>query len=157
MDSLLKWYAVHTRPRWEKKVVQLLERKGIEYYCPLNKIIRQWSDRKKLVLEPLFTGYVFIRSAEAEHLKVKQTDGVINMVYWLGKPAVIKDQEIEAIKEFLKHHENVQVEKAIVSVNDRVKIIRGPLLSMKGNVIEVRKHSLRLLLPSLGYIIVAQV
>src|SRR5690242_2529438 len=114
MNKELKWYAVHTRQRWEKKVASLLEKKGIEQYCPLNKVLRQWSDRKKTVLEPLFTSYVFIRVAEADHLKVKQTEGVLSLVHWLGKPAVIKEEEIEVIRQFLTEYPNVQLEKAAV-------------------------------------------
>ena len=155
--ELKKWYAVYTRPRWEKKVAELLQRKGIEHYCPLNKVLRQWSDRKKLVEEPLFTSYVFIRVSEAEHLKVKQTDGVINLVYWLGRPAVIKEAEITAIKRFLSDYQNVQLERASVNVSDTVRIIQGPLLSMEGSVVEVMTHSVKVLLPSLGFTLTAQV
>jgi len=92
MDTSGKsWYAVHTRPRWEKKVAGQLAKKRLEYYCPLNKVQRQWSDRKKIILEPLFTSYVFVRLSETEHLPVLQTDGVLSFVYWLKKPAVIQD------------------------------------------------------------------
>ncbi|MEP6750927.1 MAG: UpxY family transcription antiterminator, partial [Bacteroidota bacterium] len=96
-----KWYVVYTRPRWEKKVADQLSRKKIDYYCPLNRVHRQWSDRKKIVLEPLFSAYVFVQIDETEQLQVRLTDGVINFVYWLGKPAVIKNEEIHAIREFL--------------------------------------------------------
>lgn len=155
--ELKKWYAVYTRPRWEKKVAEGLQRKGIEHYCPLNKVVRQWSDRKKLVEEPLFTSYVFIRVSEAEHLQVKQTDGVINLVYWLGRPAVIKEAEITAIKRFLNDYQNVQLERTAVNINDTVRIVQGPLLSMEGPVVEVMTHSVKVLLPSLGFTMSAQV
>ncbi|MEO6221006.1 MAG: transcription termination/antitermination NusG family protein, partial [Ginsengibacter sp.] len=56
MISEKTWYVVYTRPRWEKKIAENLLRLGIEHYCPLNKVTRQWSDRKKKVLEPLFKG-----------------------------------------------------------------------------------------------------
>ena len=80
-----KWYAVYTKPRWEKKVASLLARKDIEQYCPVNKVVRQWSDRRKMVEEPLFKLYVFIRVKESDFVTVKQTDGVVKMLYWLGK------------------------------------------------------------------------
>jgi len=120
-------------------------------------VYRQWSDRKKIVLEPLFTSYVFIRVTEADHLKVKQTDGVLSLVYWLGKPAVIKDEEIETIKRFLNDHQNVQLEKAPVNINDRVRIIQGPLLSMEGSIVEIMSHSVKVVLPSLGFTMTAKV
>src|SRR4051812_47816627 len=99
-----KWYAVYTRPRWEKKVAEILSSKKIENYCPLNKVVRQWSDRKKIVHEPLFTSYVFVHVEDGKLGKLRQIDGIINMVYWLGKPAVIRDVEIETIKRFLNDH-----------------------------------------------------
>jgi len=157
MDKELKWYAVHTRQRWEKKVAHLLEKKGIEPYCPLNKVCRQWSDRKKIVLEPLFNSYVFIRVTETDHLKVKQTDGVLSLVYWLGKPAIIKDEEIETIKRFLNDHQDILLEKAPVNINDKVRIIQGPLLSMEGSIVEVMSHCVKVVLPSLGYSMTAKV
>jgi transcription antitermination factor NusG len=70
-----KWYAVYTRARWEKKVSEYLTRKDIENYCPLNKVLRQWSDRKKIVHEPLFTSYVFVNVSEEQHAFLKQTSG----------------------------------------------------------------------------------
>jgi transcription antitermination factor NusG len=157
MNNEAVWYAVYTKPRWEKKVADLLARKGVEHYCPLNRVVRQWADRKKTVLEPLFKSYVFIRSTSAELLKVKQTDGVVNLVYWLGKPAVIKDEEIDTIKRFLQDHDNVQLEKTEVSVNDRVCIITGPFLDQQGRVVEVTNKLVKVQLPSLGFALVAQV
>lgn len=155
MDSQKKWYAVYTKPRWEKKVHQLLQNQGIESYCPLNKVCRQWSDRKKMVLEPLFFSYVFIHVGESEFLPVKKTDGVINLVYWLGQPAVIRDEEIEAIRQFLETYENVSLEKVEVSVNNKVKIIDGPFMDMEGVVTDVLHNSVKVILPSLGYALIA--
>ena len=71
------WYVVYTRPRWEKKVALTLSEKGIENYCPLNKVMKKWSDRHKIVLEPLFKGYVFVRVAEQRKWDIKKIDGII--------------------------------------------------------------------------------
>ncbi|MEO7049924.1 MAG: transcription termination/antitermination NusG family protein, partial [Ferruginibacter sp.] len=88
------WYAVYTKSRCEKKVASLLAKKKVEHYCPLNRVVKQWSDRRKLVFEPLFTSYVFVKATDAEMATIRQTNDVINFVYWLGRPAVIKDTEI---------------------------------------------------------------
>src|ERR1700712_1703924 len=93
----LTWYAVYTKPRWEKKVAGILEENGIEYYCPLNKVVKQWSDRKKVVMEPIFKSYVFVRVPEKEKWDLRKIVGIINFVYWLGKPARIKDDDIHTI------------------------------------------------------------
>jgi len=151
------WYAVHTRPRWEKKIATQFSKKGIELYCPLNKVQRQWSDRKKIILEPLFTSYIFVRLSDTEQLPVLQTDGVISFVYWLKKPAVIRDEEIDAIKRFMNEYESVNLEKTEVNVNDRVRIIGGPLMEREGNILEVKNRMVKVLLPSLGYTLVATI
>jgi transcription antitermination factor NusG len=157
MEANKKWYAVYTRPRWEKKVAELLVKKHIESYCPLNKIVRQWADRKKLVQEPLFTSYVFVHTTPQEHLTIKQTDGILNFVYWLGQPAVIRDEEIDAVKQFLDEYHNVQLEKIHVNMHDRVRISSGPLMAREGDVIEVRSKTVKVQLPTLGYALTAEV
>lgn len=151
------WYAVYTRPRCEKKVSQLLTKKRIENYCPLNKVQRQWSDRKKIVEIPLFTSYVFVHISKEQYSMVREVSGIINYVYWLGKPAVIRDEEIEVIKNFLEEYQTVQLEKTEVRVNDHVRILAGPLELLEGNVIEVMPKTVRVILPSLGYTIKASV
>jgi len=152
-----KWYAVYTRPRWEKKVAALLQQRGIESYCPLNKVRRRWSDRMKTIEEPLFKSYVFVRVADAARTSVRMTDGVINFVYWNGKPAVIKDKEISIIKRFLDEHENVMLQKIEVGVNERVKVIAGPMMDSEGKVVEVKNKTAKVAIDSLGYILVATI
>ena len=157
MTNPKKWYAIYTKPKWEKKVDQLLKEKGLESYCPLNKVCRQWSDRKKIVLEPLFISYVFVHLTESECYSVKQVDGVINLVYWLRRPAVIRDEEIEAIKQFLNTYDNVQLEKAKVNIDDTVKILSGVFMDMEGKVVEILNKAIKVILPSLGFAMIAPV
>ena len=152
-----KWYAVYTHAKWEKKVASLFTRKSIENYCPLNRVLRQWSDRKKMVYEPLFTCYVFVRISNKEYLNVLQTEGVLNYVNWHGKPAVIRDSEIEAIQNFLLEHENVQLEKIAIDINDTVRIKCGLFMEQEGIVMEVLGKAVRVSLPSLGYAMLAEI
>jgi len=143
------WYAIYTRPRWEKKVVRQLEEEGIEHYCPLVKVERQWSDRRKIIVEPLFSGYVFVRVNERDTAPVRKLDGCINFVYWLSKPAIIRGEEIEAVRQFLLDNERVRVEKTRVNLDDRVKIING--------VVGIKSRTVKVMLPSLGFALVAEV
>ena len=131
------WYAVYTRPRWEKKVSSLLEEKGTIHYCPITKVTKQWSDRKKVVLEPVFKGYVFVKLEEAKKWEVKSVPGILNFVYWLGKPAKIREEEILVIKKFLNEFGDVQVEEKGLTVNSEVRIKQGILMDYKGMVVEV--------------------
>jgi transcription antitermination factor NusG len=157
MNSGKNWYAVYTRPKWEKKVAELLNRKNIDNYCPIQKSIRQWSDRKKTILEPLFNSYVFVNVSETDHLRVRETDGILNFVYWLGKPAVVKGTEIEAIRTLLFENQHIRLEKIDVNLQDQVRIIDGPFKHWEGNVTEIRPRSVKVLLPSLGYAMIAEV
>ena len=153
-----KWYAVYTKPRWEKKVASLLTENDIVNYCPLNRVVRQWSDRKKVILQPLFQSYVFIQIDEHEKPAVRQIDGIINFVYWLGRPAVIKDVEIEIIRKFLNEYENVQLERrSDIHVDDTVRILSGPFMEQEGNVVLVKNHSVKVAIPSLGFVLSAEV
>lgn len=152
-----KWLVVYTKPRWEKKVARTLETKKIEYYCPLNRVQRQWSDRKKIIEEPLFSAYVFVRITDSEQTAVRMVDGVVNFVYWLQKPAVVRVEEIEAIKRFMSEYTDVKLEKKPININDRVRVINGLLMHREGNVVGINSKTVRLLLPSLGYCMTAEV
>jgi transcription antitermination factor NusG len=152
-----KWYAVYTRPRWEKKVSESLKKMKIVNYCPLMKVQRQWSDRKKIIHEPLFTSYVFVQIDESQQLPIRSTSGVINFVYWLGKPAVIRNEEITTIRHFLNDYENVKLEKTQVNVNDTVRVLGGPLMEKNGQVVSVKNNVVKVMLPSLGYMMYVEV
>ena len=152
-----KWLAVYTRPRWEKKVNQLLIEKGVESYCPVNKIRRKWSDRVKVVEEPLFKSYVFVKVNDEDRSAVRMTNGAINFVYWDGKPAVIKEKEITAIRRFLDEYENVEATPVELKVNQRVRITNGTLMDKEGKVLGVRHKTAKVAIDSLGYILVAYI
>src|SRR5437762_2452295 len=131
------WYAVYTKPRWEKKVYSLLSERGFEAYCPLNKVRKKWSDRVKWVEEPLFKSYVFVHIGEDEQTKVRMTNGVVNFVYWLGKPAIVLDKEIQIIRKFLNEYTDVRAEPLDLEANDKVQIQRGVLMNQEAKVVKV--------------------
>lgn len=149
-DINKKWYVVYTTPRWEKKVALLLLAKGIDHYCPLNKVTKQWSDRRKIVIEPLFKGYVFVRVKELEKWEIKNVEGILNYVYWQGKPAVVKDKEIDTIKKFLQEFTDVQVINPQLAVNNKVLIRQGVLMNYQGIVIEVSGSRAKVKINSMG-------
>jgi transcription antitermination factor NusG len=159
LDTAKKWYVVYTKPRWEKKVTSLLGIKNVENYCPLNKVQKQWSDRKKVVLEPLFKGYVFVCVAENEKWEVAKINGILNYVYWLGKPAVVKESDIQSIKMFLNEFENVQISTldSPIKISEKVIIKQGLLMNYKGIVLEVLGKSARVKIEELGVILSATI
>lgn len=150
MEAQSHWFVVYTRPRWEKKVAALLTEKGIENYCPLNKIVRQWSDRKKVVLEPLFKGYVFVKVVDAQKWDVKKVEGIINYVHWLGRPAIVKEEEIVTIQKFLQEFKEVQVENMPIIKNAQVIVKQGLLMSYKGIVVDVTGNKARVKINSMN-------
>jgi transcription antitermination factor NusG len=152
-----KWLAVYTRPRWEKKVNQLLKEKGMESYCPLNKVRKKWSDRVKIVEEPLFKSYVFVKVNDKDRSAVRMTAGAINFVYWQGKPAVIREKEIVSIKKFLDEYENVEAKPIDLRVNQRVRITTGTLMDQEGKVLDLHRKTAKVAIDSLGYILVAYI
>jgi transcription antitermination factor NusG len=151
MNIEKKWYAVYTKPRWEKKVSALLNKKGLEFYCPVTKIRKRWSDRYKTVEEPLFKSYVFVRLNEDEKSRVRLTDGVVNFVYWLGKPAQIKEEEIDVIRKFLNEYTEVQANPIEIKTGELVRVKAGILMDTEGLVVKVVNNKAYVLLESLGY------
>lgn len=154
---MANWYAVYTRPRWEKKVSETLTKKRIENYCPVTRVPAQWSERRKGIYQPLFASYVFVRATSAEFEIIKRTDGVINLLYWMGKPAVIRDIEIEMIKRFLAEHSQVAVEKGQVNVTEIVRIVKSVASDGENKVFDLHNRRIKLVLPSLGFHLVAEI
>ena len=151
-----KWHIVFTKAGCEKKVVNNFNKKQIEHYCPLNTF--QSSDnRSKTYQEPLLKSYVFVRIAESQVEQVLKTSGVLNFIYWLNKPAIIKEMEIETIRFFLHQYQSLQIEKTAVNVHENVKSIRGSSITKAGNVTEMLHNSIKATLPSLGVVLIARV
>jgi len=151
------WYALYTKPRWEKKVHALLTEKKIQSYCPLNKVRKKWSDRIKTVEEPLFKSYVFAHVNEEEQTKVRMTAGVMNFVYWQGRPAVIPAREIETIRKFLNEYENVTAEPLEVKEESRVTIKQGLFMDHEAKVLKIEGNRVKVVIESIGYSLIASV
>ena len=153
----MAWYAIYTKSRMEKKVSLRLEDLGIEAYCPTTKRKKQWSDRKKWVEEVLFRSYVFVNiDLEKQSGLVRRTFGVVNFVYWLHKPAVIQDNEIQAIRQFLSDHLEVETIGKTAKAGDYITIESGPLTGQVAKIVGLKnKHEVRLKIESLGFELVA--
>lgn len=145
------WYAVYTRPRCEKKVNAVFELKGIESYCPLTRTKKKWSDRTKLVEEPLFKSYVFVRITPDKISSVRMTENVVNFVYWLGQPALIRDDEILVIRKFLQEYSEVKAEKIEFKPKQNIVVNSGVMMDRKGTIIKVLKNTVVVELENIGY------
>jgi len=130
-----KWYAVYTRPRFEKQVLKGLLDQGIEGYLPLIKTMRQWSDRKKLVEVPLFNSYVFVHIDRSFYDQVLQTHGVVKYITFEGKAATIPSEQIDNLKIIVDSNEMVETKWEARRKGDNVMVTAGSLKGLKGELI----------------------
>jgi transcriptional antiterminator RfaH len=135
MDSSPHWYAVYTKPRFEKKLTGYLNEKGIEAYLPLRKTLRQWSDRKKLVEEPLINSYVFVNVISDQYYEVLNTPGAVKYIWFDGKPAVIPAKQIEAMKLITSTNLDVDCLGETIPRGSYIKVQEGPLKGLSGELI----------------------
>ncbi len=127
------WFALYTKPRHEFKAQQQLHELYIEHYLPVIEVVRKWSDRKKVIKEPLFRGYIFIKADEKERLTALQQPSIVKTICNDGKPSVIPEWQIENIKILLKGKPEVFVSDKI-EIGSKVKIIEGPFTGVIGQV-----------------------
>jgi transcriptional antiterminator RfaH len=153
VDQTKVWRALYVASRQEKKVGELLLKKGIEAYVPVLKTMRQWSDRKKLVELPLLNGYVFAHISPIEQERTIQTKGVVNYVRSEGKIAIVRDHEIEQLKQLVELGYQLEVNgiKRNFKEGDKVKINSGTLKNIEGYVIENKEgRYIEVVLESIG-------
>lgn len=129
------WYAVYVRSRYEKKVYQQLREKGLNGFLPLIETVRQWSDRKKKVEEPLVRGYVFVKiNYHKEHVLVLETDGVVKFIGIGRNPSVISERDIEWLKRLTREPEAIGATVASIPVGRKVRVLAGPFKDLEGVV-----------------------
>ena len=158
MNQEKRWYAVYTKPRWEKKVDGTLIKKGIQSWCPVQKIQKQWSDRKKVIEEPLFKSYVFVNVADDEKADVLRTDGVLNFVYYLGRPAIIREEEINLVKSYLDEADAKLTVQSWASLeeNTKVMITHGVFMENTGTVMRAASKKVYVRLESLDQVMIVE-
>ena len=153
------WYAVYTKQHCELKVANLLKRKKIENYCPLNRTLNCKGNTKRWVYEPLFTSFVFVYITDVEISKIKQINSVVSFIYWLDKPAIISDEEIENIKDITREYSNIHLQKISVNPNGVASFFSEPLFDINpsSTLISVKNSNFKLLLPSIGYVMTTEI
>ncbi|MCK9210735.1 MAG: UpxY family transcription antiterminator [Ignavibacteriaceae bacterium] len=129
------WFALYTKPRQEFKAELQLKAVGLDVYLPTITRLKQWSDRKKKVTEPLINSYIFIYSSEKERLLALEQDAVIRCVFDCGRPAKIPDDQMRNFMEFIKEEEDYFVVNGIIK-GAKVLIKDGPFIGVIGTIIE---------------------
>ncbi|MBI5542177.1 MAG: UpxY family transcription antiterminator [Bacteroidia bacterium] len=136
MLEKLTWFALYTRPRYEQKVHDELLQMGINAYVPTHKILKQWSDRKKIITEPLFKSYCFVQIKPALYLVPLKANGAVRYVWYDGKPAIVRDKEIEIIRLLCNSELEIDVVDLPLKKGQGVQITNGALTGLNGEYIK---------------------
>ena len=135
------WYAIYTNPRAEKQVRDRLLEAGVEVFLPLQKTYRIWSDRKKLVEQPLLSSYVFVKVVQKDFIRVYKISGVVRFVTFEGQPASIPQNQIDNLKLLINSDTEIEVSSERFEKGDNVEVIRGALVGLTGELIKTGSHS----------------
>jgi len=130
------WYAIYTRPRHEKKIYARLQQEKIEAFLPLQTTIRQWSDRKKKISEPLFSCYVFVHISSKDYYRVLNLNGVVRYITFEGKAVIIPEKQIRLIRSVLDLDVEIEESTEPIPKGARVEIKAGPLTGVTGELFE---------------------
>lgn len=136
-----KWYAIYTRPRAEKQVYQRLMESNIESFLPLQKTMRVWSDRKKLVEKPLLSSYVFVRTNYKSFPQVYKTNGVVKFISFEGQPVSIPQKQIDNLRLIINSDAEVEVTSERFATGDCVEVVNGSLIGLTGELIKIGTNS----------------
>ena len=139
------WNVLYTAPRAEKQVKERIAALGVECFLPLHRTPRVWSDRVKIVEVPLFSSYIFVRCPDTVLRDLLQVYGVIRIVFYNGKPAIVRQKEIDAIEDFLG-----QAAEHELCAGEEVEILTGAMKHVSGKVKKIKKNHLLLYLEQLG-------
>lgn len=139
------WNVLYTAPRAEKQVKERVAALGVECFLPLHRTPRVWSDRVKIVEVPLFNSYVFVRCPDEVLRSLLKVYGVSRIVYYDGKPAIVRQKEIDAIQEFL-----LQAANHALCPGDEVEILTGAMKHVSGKIKRIKKNHLLLYLEQIG-------
>ena len=126
------WYVVYTYPNTEKRICNDLTRRQITSFLPIQKVVRQWSDRKKQLEVPLFPSYVFVKIHSKDMWMVTMVDGVARFVSFNGTPAIVKESEVDVIKKIISGARSIRNESNCLTEGDYVQIKNGPLTGLEG-------------------------
>jgi len=153
-----RWLVCYTAPRAEKKVNERLQRWEVEAFLPTQRVLKQWSDRKKWVEEALFRSYIFVKVKPAEQSRVLQVPGILRFIYYLGQPAEISEKQIEDIRALLRNEVPLEVLPLDLKKGDLIRITAGPLKDIEGELMEIQgKRKLLLRLKGIEQSVVASV
>jgi transcription antitermination factor NusG len=138
----VRWYATYTCANHEKQVAAQVQLRALECFLPLYRSVRRWKDRRVTLDSPLFPGYLFVRLALRDRLRVLQIPSVVHLVSFSGQPVSIPDDEMDRLRRGLSHSLCAEPHP-FLTAGRRVSIIRGPLAGYEGILLRRRKNNFR--------------
>jgi transcription antitermination factor NusG len=130
------WYALYTKPRSEKQVFKRFSETGIDSYLPLQKTLKQWSDRKKLVEVPLFSSYVFVYINLRHYETVLKTPGVVKFIRFGGRAVPIPQKQIDILKLIIESNTRLETTSVLLTPGQQVEVILGALKGLRGELVK---------------------
>jgi len=153
-----QWHVIYTRSRQEKKLAKVFDEKGIRYYLPLIKTLKQWSDRKKMVEEVLFKSYIFVYVSENEYYKALQNPGAVKYVSIEGKAVKLTENQIDTIKKTIENKLEFDISTEFFKKGGMVIVESGPLKGATGEIISMSgKKKLLIRINEIGYSLVVHI
>ena len=145
----MNWYVICTKPNTELKVASQLNSLGINAFCPSYSFIKKYSDRKKKAEKPLMPRYVLVKMLEKDRTNVFAIPNVLRYLFWLGKPAIVRHEEIEILKNELEGYQSIS-NKSSLNVGDDFAIPYGPFKGINGKILNFSNNRMRLELKNIG-------
>ena len=149
-----KWHVLYTKPRHELKALERLAQKGFEVYCPMKTTLKQWSDRKKKVSAPLLPSYIFIKTTEKKRAIPLTDPSVLNYIFWLGKPAIVRESEVDTLKGIINKEKVQEFEITKLKTGDKIEIKKGLIKSKNAIIKTISNNYVTAELKQLGMTIV---
>ena len=149
----MPWYVLHTKPQNEKKVALRLQNMGIEAYCPVRTEIRQWSDRKKKMEVPLLPSMILVNIEENARNMVFQAPGVLRYMFWMGKPAIVTQEEVDALQEVESSKNNHNLKVEAIKPGTKLDLTKMGFKAQNGTVKYVSGNQCWVVLEGLGFVV----
>ncbi len=140
------WYALYTKPRWEKKVKSRLDEIGVENYLPMITTVKQWSDRKKKVTEPLLKSYIFVKSSEKEYYNILNVDGAVMYIRFEGKATPIPEWQIESLRRVVETETDFELSNERFEAGEQIIIKHGVMAGYTGEVVDTKSGNKKIVI-----------
>lgn len=148
-----KWFVLYSKPNTEKKLADHLNKLGIEAYCPTRIEYRKWSDRKKKVHVPVLPSMVLVKTEEKYRNEVFVRPTAVRYLFWQGKPAIVSDEEVDALRDSLEGKKTLDHEVAKLAPGQDIDLDNLGFEGKKGQIKYISGKNCWVIIKSLGFVV----